>query len=336
MRRKGEVLGGTWGYKRLVGACVNYPLTPGGAEGALDIDSKAGSPLEPAEARMRTRAASIAILFNLLGATWGVTRKKSDIKLKWLQDEVKDGHKLPHMEITFADGSKDEIFLKEDPENDCFYHGSLKSDIESEVEVDGCKDAVETIIITSRLVPCGLVILLLENSETYSIDPTEGRDQLNSTDSVPGAPAAAGAKYEGQLPHGVVAKIHVRYDESLVRQYGTQQEAEKGVRAIIDLSRPWFKKRRNGLLMEVEIKVLTLQYYAGTIPDPALVDPFVPLKGKGANDPNGYPTAWFRAHKCSGRCTAGKGHMPGFCRYDHGTLFILFHCIYIEQVRSPM
>ena len=287
------------------------------------------------------RVAAITALLSLFDGSWAVSRKPSKIKLMWLADEVIDGDTLPHMEITFADSSKDEIFLKRDPENDCFYHGSLKGDIESEVEVctcnlDGSRSDVETFVITSRLVPCRLVSLLLENGETYSIDPSEGRDRLNSTDSVPAAPVDAGAKWTGQLPQSVVAKIHVRYDESLVQQYGSRQEAEKGVRAIIDLSRPWFKKRRNGLLMEVEIKVLTLQYYAGTIPDPALVDPFVPLKGKGANDPNGYPTAWFRAHKCSGRCTAGKGHMPGFCRYDHGTLFILFHCIYIEQVRSPM
>ena len=203
--------------------------------------------------------------------------------------------------------------------------------------LDGSRSDVETFVITSRLVPCRLVSLLLENGVTYSIDPSEGRDRFNGTDSVAAEAFDAGSKWTGgELPNGVVAKIHVRYDESLVQQFGSREQAEKGVRAIIDLSRPWFKKWKRGLVMDVEIKVLTLQYYAGTIPDPALVDPFVPLKGKGANDPNGYPTAWFRAHKCSGRCTAGKGHMPGFCRYDHGTLFILFHCIYIEQVRSPM
>merc|ERR1740123_1005007 len=79
----------------------------------------------------------------------------------------------------------DEIFLKPDPENDCFYHGSLKGDIESEVEVDGCKNDAEIVEISSRLVPCGLVILLLENGKTFAINPLEGIGFPNSTDAVP-------------------------------------------------------------------------------------------------------------------------------------------------------
>ena len=77
-----------------------------------------------------------------------------------------------HTEITFADGTTDEIFLKPDPENDCFYHGALKGDIESEVEVDGCKNDAEIVEISSRLVPWILVILL--HKETFTIIPLEG------------------------------------------------------------------------------------------------------------------------------------------------------------------
>ena len=281
---------------------------------------------------MKRRAASIAVLINLLGASWGVTRKPSDIKLKWLQDEVKDDHKLPHMEITFADGSKDEVFLNTDPENDCFFHGKLKSDIESTVEVDGCKNNVETIVICSRLVPCRFATLLLENGVTYSIDPSEGREGLNQTDSVEAEAFDAGAKWTGgALPQGVVAKIHVRYDESLVKQYGSRQEAEKGVKAIIQLSRPWFVKGKRGLVMDVEIEVMTLKYYDGTIPHPGVNGALKLLKGKGAKDDEGYPTAWFKANDClNPPCgnTVGLGHRPAFCypgRFDLGGLFIIFH-----------
>ena len=290
------------------------------------------------------RVAAITALLSLFDGSLAVSRKPSKIKLMWLADEVIDGDTLPHMEITFADSSKDEIFLKRDPENDCFYHGSLKSDIESEVEVctcnlDGSRSDVETFVITSRLVPCRLVSLLLENGVTYSIDPSEGRDRLNSTDSVPGPVFYAEAKWTGQLPHSVVAKIHVRYDESLVRQYGTQQEAEKGVRAIIDLSRPWFKKWKRGLVMDVEIEVLTLQYYAGTIPHPGSHEHAMKqLKGKGAMDRRGYPTAWFRSNKClnprgTTRCSmTGLGDGMAFCRPCHtdlgGYSFYFFYCIY--------
>ena len=275
------------------------------------------------------RVAAITALLSLFDGSWAVSRKPSKIKLIWLADEVIDGDTLPHMEITFADSSKDEIFLKRDPENDCFYHGSLKGDIESEVEVctcnlDGSRSDVETFVITSRLVPCRLVSLLLENGVTYSIDPSEGRDRFNGTDSIAAEAFDAGSKWTGgELPHGVVAKIHVRYDESLVQQFGSREQAEKGIRAIIDLSRPWFKKWERGLVMDVEIKVLTLQYYAGTIPHPGSGPPhaLAQLQGKGAMDPDGYPTAWFRANKCLNPhgCdnTIGLGYVPAFCFPGH-------------------
>ena len=189
------------------------------------------------------------VLLNLLGASWAsVTRNPSKIKLKWLEDEVIAGDTLPHMEITLADGSKDEIFLEPDSEIECFFHGSLKSDIESEVEVDGCKNDLEVIVISSRLVPCGLVTLLLENGETYSIDPSEGRESLNGTDSVPPPTAAfQGAGWEHDwLPRSVVAKVHVKYDRSLVNQYGTREKALRGVKAIVHFAKAWFH-RSSGL-----------------------------------------------------------------------------------------
>jgi hypothetical protein len=176
------------------------------------------------------RAAAIPALLSLLGSSWAASRNPSEIKLKWLEDEVVEGDTLPHMEITFADGTTDEIFLKPDPENDCFYHGSLKGDIESEVEVDGCKNDAEIVEISSRLVPCGLVILLLENGKTFAIDPLEGIGFPNSTDAVP--PVAAGfngASWQGNLPTTAVAKIHVRYDRSLVQLLGSDRAARKKI-----------------------------------------------------------------------------------------------------------
>ena len=112
-------------------------------------------------------AAEFAVLFSLLASScWahseGPVRKPSDIKLNWLKKGVA-------MKITFADKSTDEIFLKRDPNDDCMFQGSLKSDIESEVEVDGCTGDFEIVEISSRLVPCGLVTLVFEDGETYEI-----------------------------------------------------------------------------------------------------------------------------------------------------------------------
>ena len=321
-RRSGR---GGWGYKRLVGACVNYPLAPGGEGGSLDVNSKAGSPSKPAEARMRTKVASILVLLNLLGTTWGVTRKKSDIKLKWLEDVEHDGKMFPHMKITFADGTMDEIFLKPNP--NCFFHGRLKTDNESTVVVDGCKNDDATILINSRLVPCGYVSLLFENGETYSIDPSEGRESLNGTDSVPPPQAAAfqGAGWQHHwLPSSVVAKVHVKYDRSLVNQYGSQAKALRGVQAIVHFARAWFH-RSSGLAMDVQIQVLSWEYYAGTIPHPGIRGALGSLTGKG----DGHPVVWFRSCPpgCSG--TIGVGHVGAFCwpkKYNPGKFVTLFFC----------
>jgi len=257
------------------------------------------------------RLPGILVLLNLLGASWAtVTRNPSKIKLKWLEDEVIAGDTLPHMEITLADGSKDEIFLEPDSEIECFFHGSLKSDIESEVEVDGCKNDLEVIVISSRLVPCGLVTLLLENGETYSIDPSEGRESLNGTDSIPPPTAAAfqGAEWQDDLPESVVAKVHVKYDQSLVNQYsGSREKALREVKAIVKVARAWFHKS-SGLAMDVQIRVESWEY-GGTIPHPGTEGALDSLTGKG----DGHPVVWFRSGGV-GECV---GHIAAFCWPKH-------------------
>jgi len=257
------------------------------------------------------RLPGILVLLNLLGASWAiVTRNPSKIKLKWLEDEVIEGDTLPHMEITLADGSKDEIFLEPDSEIECFFHGSLKSDIESEVEVDGCKNDLEVIVISSRLVPCGLVTLLLENGETYSIDPSEGRESLNGTDSIPPPTAAAfqGAEWQDDLPESVVAKVHVKYDQSLVNQYsGSREKALREVKAIVKVARAWFHKS-SGLAMDVQIRVESWEY-GGTIPHPGTEGALDSLTGKG----DGHPVVWFR----SGGVGDYVGHIAAFCWPKH-------------------
>ena len=272
----------------------------------------------------RMRLPGILVLLNLLGASWAtVTRNPSKIKLKWLEDEVIAGDTLPHMEITLADGSKDEIFLEPDSEIECFFHGSLKSDIESEVEVDGCKNDLEVIVISSRLVPCGLVTLLLENGETYSIDPSEGRESLNGTDSIPPPPAAAfqGAGWEHDwLPKSVIAKVHVKYDRSLVNQFGSREKALRGVKAIVYLAKAWFH-RSSGLEMDVQIQVLSWEYYTGTIPHPSRQR--IPTGNRDS-----HPVVWFRSCPpnmcgCGAGCsgTIGLGHIAAFCgtkQQNHG------------------
>ena len=156
-----------------------------------------------------------------------------------------------HTEITFADETTDEIFLKPDPENDCFYHGALKGDIESEVEVDGCKNDAEIVQISSRLVPWVLVILL--HKETFTIIPLEGTLGSNNVCTARMQPGSTEHLGKETFPQNAVAKIHVRYDEDLL---GSEVSARKKVKAIVDLSRIWFRRYR-GLSMDIQIDVIS-------------------------------------------------------------------------------
>ena len=270
------------------------------------------------------KLAAILATLSLLGTSWAtfrVAKTPSKIKLKWLEDQ--DGR--PHMEITFADGTTDEIYLEADTENNCFYHGALKSDIDSEVEVDGCKGEVEIVEISSRLIPCGLVFLLLENNETFEIDPTEGI-KFEGTDALqPTASGWQGAAWQGDLPRTAVAKIHVRYDQTLVEMMGSEWGAERKAKTIIDLARVWFK-RRHGLAMDIDIEVLSSKYYDGSITD-ASVRQIEALSGKGRRgDDDDAPTAWITATP-SQWGAAGIADVPGLCRGKSAGP--LFHCLSI-------
>ena len=287
------------------------------------------------------RVAVIAILLNLLGASLAASKKKSDIKIKWLEDADHNGEKLPHMEIIFADGTKDEIFLKvhgtkhDGVADECFFHGALKSDFESEVEVDGCKNGEATVEIESRLVPCWIVILFLdEHGETFLLDPTEGVTFPNSTETdAPPPPQAAqsgGESWQGALPRTATAKFHVRIEKGLVDQEGSQDKAKRKVRRIIDLSRVWFKKHL-GLPMDIDLEVQSTEFYNGDIGHPFRGNPLGNLASKGGK--RGNPTAWFKAPYRSGGIM-GIAHVPGLCYEQNGPLS--FSPITIALFLSPI
>jgi len=274
--------------------------------------------------------AAIAAFFSLLGTCWSASKDPSEIKLKWLEDEVIEEDILPHMEITFADGTTDEILLKPDPENACFFHGSLKGDIESEVKVDGCKNDAEVVQISSGLVPSGLVILLLENGKTFTINPFEGIEFPNGTDVAPPPVAVAaefngasinGVSWQGALPTTAVAKIHVRYDQSLVDLLGSEAEARKKVKVIVDLSRVYFK-RELGLSMNIKIEIQSTQHYNASIGNPhppiGVSNPLNGLRGKGGG--RGHPTAWFKAGDPGSGSIRGVADRPGICNEQAGLI----------------
>ena len=130
----------------------------------------------------------------------------------------------------------------------------MKSDIESEVEVDGCKNDAEIVEISSKLVPWVLVILL--HKETFTIIPLEGTLGSNNVCTARMQPGSTEHLGKETFPQNAVAKIHVRYDQSLKDLLGSDASARKKVKAIVDLSRIWFRRSR-GLLMDIQIDVIS-------------------------------------------------------------------------------
>ena len=246
---------------------------------------------------------SFAVILGLLGASMAsLTKKPSDYKLEWL-----NSGKV--MKITFPDKTTDEIPLKADEKNDCFFHGYLKSDVESEVEVDGCKGAAEVVEIDSRLVRCGLVFLLLEaDGKTYEIDPTEGF-QLNKTDTVvpPESLGPSPAAMQGGMPTSVVLKLHLRYDPSILEMVGgSHGAAQRKLKAIVNMAKHWFKRTRN-LAMDIEIKIMSIEAYQSWIPEDGAVQSLV---GEGSPG-SGHITAFFRTARWG---FWGVAYLDSICR----------------------
>ena len=260
----------------------------------LYFDSTEAFYLAVTNTSFRMRLAGFASLFSLLSTTtWAQakvpTKKPSNIKLEWLRTGV-------GMKITFADNRTDEIFLKRDSHDNCLFQGSLKSDIQSEVEVDGCKGDFEFVEISSRLVPCGLITLLYEDGETYEINPLEGMIPPDVEDSrVVEVIERQGQTWSGALPATAVAKIHVRYDTNLLEMVGGQHAAaKKKVNKIIKLARPYFR-RSNGLAMDIEIEVVSGPSHYNERMNGAPQDWLNWLNYQGGSDE--HPTAWFTATK---------------------------------------
>ena len=127
------------------------------------------------------------------------------------------------------------------------------------------------------------------------------------------------ASWQGALPTTAVAKIHVRYDRTLVDLLGSKAEARKKVKAIVDLSRMYFRRDR-GLSMNIEIEIQSTQYYNARIGHPSdkSFSGLNGLRGKGGG--GGHPTAWFKAPRFPGSIY-GVANVPGLCDGQAGLFY---------------
>ena len=95
---------------------------------------------------------------------------------------------------------------------------------------------------------------------------------------------------------------------------GSEAEARKKVKAIVDLSRMYFRRDR-GLSMNIEIEIQSTQYYN------ARIDIDIGLNGlRGKGGGGGHPTAWFKAPRLP-RTIYGVANVPGLCNGQAGLLY---------------
>merc|ERR1719431_658198 len=109
-----------------------------------------------------------------------VKTKETKVKLTWT--------KALEIEVTFANGTEEKIHLKgvsnlEGGKIPCLYTGSLDHDFDdSEVTVDGCKGDPQVLVeIASRKEVGGLLVLVIENEETYQLQPEKTNWNRNDT-----------------------------------------------------------------------------------------------------------------------------------------------------------
>jgi hypothetical protein len=131
----------------------------------------------------------------------------------------------------------------------CLFSGSLDQDKRSVVAVTGCKDLPETdITIASRLVPGGLVDLVVVSGSTFGIkDDTSSRisRQLEVRDEdmvIPPARADSALHQmaaDSPMPGQVVLDTYLRYDNTLLAKFGGSHTSTKQwLSRVVEMAKP--------------------------------------------------------------------------------------------------
>ena len=180
------------------------------------------------------------------GSSEEPTSETSKLKLSWLNDL--------RMSLYLSDANRHIILLS--PASNipgeptpCLFSGTVEQDKHSLVAVTGCKDSLETAVtIASRLVPRGLVDLVIINGTTYSIkeDTSSGTDrQMKEGDQdmlmPPASPNSAQHHMAAgsAVPKQVVLKTYIRYDNTLLRKFGGSHTSTKQwLSRVVEMSKP--------------------------------------------------------------------------------------------------
>ena len=125
----------------------------------------------------------------------------------------------------------------------CLYSGTMGQDQSSVVAVTGCKDSPETdVTIASRLVPGGLVDLVIVSGTTYNIKAnTSLRRGKDSPAPAPESDYSVPRQMDADspMPKQVVIKTHIRYDNTLLGKFeGSHTATKQWLSRVLEMVRP--------------------------------------------------------------------------------------------------
>ena len=184
--------------------------------------------------------------------------EESRTKLTWT--------KTNEIEVAFANGLKDKIHLVGVKGHSCLFSGSLDNDQDSEVTILGCKGDAEVLIEIASYREAGgiLELILSSDGKTYDVPKEEGGGigndgnlpdpEVEETDS--SLPQAA---FSGNLPRSVTLKIRLRYDNTLLGQFSSDDTKVKHwLSTIVELAKP----KLSTLNVKVHLEVVgSIEHY---------------------------------------------------------------------------
>ena len=167
----------------------------------------------------------------------------SKVQLTW--------RKAKEIDVVFADGTRDKIHLQAVTNipgevTPCLFTGSLDNDQDSEVTIVGCQGEREVIVeILSKTEAGGVLELIITNGKTYKVAPEniswEGKGDdapLPDTEEDNGIAAQIGPR-DGPLPQAVTLEISLRYDNSLLREFGNNPtRVKQWLSKVVELAKP--------------------------------------------------------------------------------------------------
>ena len=186
--------------------------------------------------------------------------KRSKVKLAW--------KKAKEIDVVFDDGTRDQIPLQAVSNipgevTPCLFSGALNNDQDSKVTVIGCQGHPEVIVeIISKMKADGILDLIISDGETYEVTEENTGMEIKVNDAIiPDQEENIGAfirRWDGPLPKAVTLEISMKYDSSLLEEFGNNHDKVKQyLSKVAELA-----KQKMALIdVRVHLKIVGMTHY---------------------------------------------------------------------------